>query len=215
MLQESRMYLEVEKRNDWVKINGYSDKFYPHPELKDVYVSRSGLVARTGPIKTDMYLMTQSTQNSGYYRVSYSVNGIMLNKLVHRLVLETFDPRPEGDYVVDHIDNDKSNNCLSNLQWLSRRENLRKRDLTGGLLKNTYVYDRVTDMLTMYPSRIEAAKAIGLQTSNLTTAIKYGSVVKGRYYITDDDIMTSEDYYYEFKSYDIKKEAKNKKREGR
>lgn len=46
---------------------------------------------------------------------------------VHAMVMECFGPpKPEGDYVIDHIDEDKHNNHISNLQWLPRGENVRK-----------------------------------------------------------------------------------------
>lgn len=46
--------------------------------------------------------------------------------LVHRAVMETFNP-VEGmeNLQVNHIDGDKSNNCLSNLEWAERSENMR------------------------------------------------------------------------------------------
>ncbi len=46
--------------------------------------------------------------------------------LVHRAVMETFNP-VEGmeNLQVNHIDGDKSNNCLSNLEWVDRSENMR------------------------------------------------------------------------------------------
>ena len=46
---------------------------------------------------------------------------------VHAMVMECYGPpKPEGDYVVDHIDGNKHNNDISNLQWLTRGENVIK-----------------------------------------------------------------------------------------
>jgi len=46
---------------------------------------------------------------------------------IHRMVMELYGPECPGDgYVVDHIDEDKTNNNISNLQWITRGENVRK-----------------------------------------------------------------------------------------
>ena len=73
--------------------------------------------------------------NSGYlvYRLykGYSVtskNGIdrsaYLARLAHRMVMESFSPihDPESNYV-NHIDGNKENNCIWNLEWVTQREN--------------------------------------------------------------------------------------------
>lgn len=46
---------------------------------------------------------------------------------VHQLVLRTFDPNGYFDGAeIDHKDGDKSNNCLSNLEWVTHAENVRR-----------------------------------------------------------------------------------------
>ena len=45
--------------------------------------------------------------------------------LIHRAVLETFKPVPNmEDLQVNHIDGNKRNNLLSNLEWVTREENM-------------------------------------------------------------------------------------------
>ena len=47
--------------------------------------------------------------------------------LVHQMVMELYGPnRPGNDYVIDHIDEDKTNNNITNLQWITRGDNVRK-----------------------------------------------------------------------------------------
>jgi len=46
--------------------------------------------------------------------------------LIHRLVAETYIPNPHSYDTVDHIDEDKTNNHISNLRWLPNRENIRR-----------------------------------------------------------------------------------------
>ena len=49
------------------------------------------------------------------------------SRYVHRLVMEMFGPEPPANMtvpVVDHIDEDKTNNHIDNLRWLSNKDNI-------------------------------------------------------------------------------------------
>lgn len=52
-----------------------------------------------------------------------SINGV--NTSYHRLVALTFCPNPNNLEQVNHIDGDKRNNCVSNLEWISPSDNIR------------------------------------------------------------------------------------------
>ena len=61
---------------------------------------------------------------NGYLRVFISDNHHKQHcKSVHRLVSETFIPNPENKCDVNHIDGNKQNNCVENLEWATRSEN--------------------------------------------------------------------------------------------
>lgn len=47
---------------------------------------------------------------------------------IHRLVAEAYLPNPNNYDTVDHIDFNITNNCVNNLQWMSRHENSRKKE---------------------------------------------------------------------------------------
>ncbi|MGN0062859.1 MAG: HNH endonuclease signature motif containing protein [Nocardioides sp.] len=61
----------------------------------------------------------------GYLRVTLRVGGRQVGKLVHCLVAEAFlGPRPSG-HEVNHIDGDKTNNHVGNLEYVTPSENVR------------------------------------------------------------------------------------------
>lgn len=70
-------------------------------------------------------------QNSGYLVVDLMVNGQRLKKLVHRLIAETFIDNYDEELDVNHIDCDKTNNAASNLECITRAENLEHARLHG------------------------------------------------------------------------------------
>lgn len=61
--------------------------------------------------------------SNGYEYITLKANGIVKNARVHKLVAEAFLPNPNNYPVINHIDGDKSNNCVWNLEWCSRSHN--------------------------------------------------------------------------------------------
>lgn len=58
-----------------------------------------------------------------YKIVSVNIDGKHKNLLAHRLVATTFIPNPEGKQQVNHIDGNKCNNRVENLEWCTAKEN--------------------------------------------------------------------------------------------
>lgn len=81
--------------------------------------------------------ITPHIVNGGYYHCVFSVDGVRHRKYVHRLVMETFSPTSDTSLEVNHIDLDKSNNKLTNLEWVTHHENIIKFYEHYGRLKAT------------------------------------------------------------------------------
>lgn len=61
--------------------------------------------------------------NRGYLTLLLTKDSTSSRKLVHRLVAEAFIPNPENKLEVNHIDGNKANNSVNNLEWATRQEN--------------------------------------------------------------------------------------------
>lgn len=66
-------------------------------------------------------------EKNGYVRVRIENKclGGVVRTTIHRLVAEAFIPNPENKPEVNHIDSNRSNNDVSNLEWVTRSENMR------------------------------------------------------------------------------------------
>lgn len=59
----------------------------------------------------------------GYEELVLTNKGVKKSKLIHRLVAQAFIENPENKPEVNHIDEDKGNNNLDNLEWNTHEEN--------------------------------------------------------------------------------------------
>jgi len=115
-------------KENWKDIPGFEG----HYQVSDLGRVRSldRIVVRGG-IKGSMNLkgkiMSQSI-NRGYYHIQLKLNGKYKTAKIHQLVAMAFlDFTPCGmDKIIDHIDSDKQNNTLSNLQITDNRYNTSK-----------------------------------------------------------------------------------------
>lgn len=101
-----------------------------HPKYDNILVSSLGKIknASTGN------LVSIRTTKQGYQTCSLHPTGYnrTISKLVHRLVAETFFAYLDTDkYEVNHMNGNKSDNSIHNLNWMTRQENLQHARDTG------------------------------------------------------------------------------------
>ena len=87
-------------------------------------VSRSGLVISHKRTTTNGGILKQSLSPSGYRRVKLLKNGKYHNLMVHRIVATAFLSNDGNLPYVNHIDADKSNNSVDNLEWCTGEQNV-------------------------------------------------------------------------------------------
>lgn len=99
----------------------------------------------------------------GYHEVLFSENGTTKNHLVHRLILNTFDPRDDSDDLyVNHINGDKLDNRIENLEWCSRSENTKHSYANGLQTKVTNQHGTFKVLCTEQLSAIRELHDAGL-----------------------------------------------------
>lgn len=151
----------------WKAIDGY-DGLY---EVSNTGLVRSLNYNHTGRAK----ILKLGNNGLGYLAVNLCKDGIHKRMLVHRLVAEAFVPNPQNLETVNHRDEDKTNNNVSNLEWLSRTDNLAYSQPQQAERKVRMLDKKTGELLATFPSLQEAERQTGIADSNIC------SCLKGRY----------------------------------
>jgi hypothetical protein len=120
-------------------------------------------VSSLGRYKNNKGQIIDVKYSGGYKRVT--ICGI--NYLLHRLVAFTFIPNLENKEQVNHIDGNKLNNSVENLEWVTNLENQIHKVKTG-LYKGMHKiiqYDHNMNIINQFKSIIEASKLLGISVS--------------------------------------------------
>ena len=116
--------LEQPKGQSAAKENG---EIFKPIDLNPKYsVSNFGRVRNN---KTNKILSPRNLQ--GYQRVAFYVDGKQTDFRIHRLVAKAFILSPENKPQVNHINGNKSDNHVNNLEWCTNGENVRHALRTG------------------------------------------------------------------------------------
>lgn len=107
---------------EWKNVRGYNGMYK---------VSSSGLVksldryviSRGKPKKINERILLQSLSQNGYPIVSLCKNGTSKMFRIHQLVIRSFKGCSNKGMVVHHIDNNKLNNDINNLEYVSMQKN--------------------------------------------------------------------------------------------
>ena len=152
-------------------------------------------LGRVWSIRSQKYL-NGSIDKDGYIQVYLTAkNGKCKKERVHRLVALVFLDNPTRMPVVNHIDENKENNCVDNLEWTSIKDNANHgtRNKRVSKANSIPVYCFELDK-TFYGAR-EAERELGINHSSISKACHGKQKIAGGYhwcYKTGGDAIASD-----------------------
>ena len=132
-------------------------------------------------------VLKQHNHHGGYLNVGVSIDGKRVTKLVHRLVAQTFLPNPDNLPQINHLDCDRRNNNINNLEWCTPKYNSQYR-VKFGKSRGVPVFaiNLTTLKVSKYRSQHEASRALGVYQANIN------SVIRGRYKQTGNYLFVND-----------------------
>lgn len=161
--------MEEYKKENWKPINGYEGLY----EISDL-----GRVKSLRRKKNNKPLIFSNCKNSnGYNAVNLRKDNKIKRFTIHRLVALNFLENNENKPDVNHIDGNKNNNELNNLEWCTKSENqqhrrnvLKKNNIKTK--KTIYKYDLNDNLINKYQSIKEAARKNNCSDSDIIKCAK-------------------------------------------
>lgn len=122
--------------------------------------------------------ISPKVNHDGYLRVQlWSANQCEF-VAIHRLIAETFLPNQDNKPFVNHIDGDKANNTVENLEWCTQKENIAhawKNGLSHRHLNTSGIAVRQIDseknIVGEFQSMMETERVTGIPHSNISQSI--------------------------------------------
>lgn len=163
-------YCEVQLDENW-KCLEWIDRNY--------YINRDGVLWNS----KNKLLLVGSYRN-GYHR--YSIGRKICS--AHILVWQAFKGEiPEG-YYIDHIDNDRSNNCLDNLRMVTQSENMYHTMENGHACQvPILMLDENKNVIKEYSSIAKVLEEIDISRPTLLSIIVNGRKYNGNYYVRKEN----------------------------
>ena len=137
-------------------------------------------------------VLKQYLHKNGYLHVHFSVNGKTVNLMVHRIVASCFLQNPDNLPEVNHIDNDPTNNSVSNLEWCTRQYNEAYKKNFGTSQAQVqglpvFAVNLKTSKVLRFETRAKASQQLGINESCICWVINGKIKTSGDYWFTENE----------------------------
>lgn len=118
-------------------------------------------------------ILSPAKDSNGYLFVYLSKNGKQKHYSIHRLVLENFSPVENMDKLqVNHLDENRQNNVLSNLEWATAQENINYGNRAKKYIKSRGHKIRCVETGKEYESLREAERETGCPHTHISECVR-------------------------------------------
>lgn len=164
------------KNEVWRDIEGYEGMYQVSDQGRVKSLERKIPHYRGGERIQKERILKQIADRYGYQGVNLHTGGKQKTLKVHRLVCGAFHENPDGKPCVNHIDENKSNNCASNLEWCTYAENnnhgTRNERSAKNRSKSVGQYTLDGDLVKVWQSTNEVERQTGFDQSTICKAAK-------------------------------------------
>ena len=162
------------KNEEWRDVKGYEGLYQVSSEGRVKSLERKIPHWRGGERTVKERILKPSDDCRGYLRVDLRDGSKQKHFKVHRLVCEAFHENPDNKPQVNHINEIKTDNRASNLEWATARENsnfgTRNERLGKAQSKSVGQYTRDGELVKIWPSTIEVQRQTGFSNGNISLA---------------------------------------------
>ena len=121
-------------------------------------------------------ILKSHDNGAGYLNVILYKNTAFQSIYIHSLVAIAFVPNPDNLPEVNHKDENKKNNCVENLEWMTRRDNInygtRNERVGDSQSKPIFQYSKSGDFIREWKSAHEAKRVLGIDNSYIIKCCK-------------------------------------------
>lgn len=122
------------------------------------------------------YVLKGSYDTGGYRQVCLRKEGRSYSRKVHALVAKAFIPNPNGYKEVNHIDENKTNNRVDNIEWCTRDYNVNYGTRTAKTSHKIAQYTPAGELVNIFPSIRAASRFMGKKyPANIAYAVTNNS----------------------------------------